>query len=62
MTYDDGTYLLDREGTIWIVVRDGGMVTRAEYAGAVSGGISWLEQAKGPLIVIDTEALLHKNP
>jgi hypothetical protein len=37
-----------------MVVRDGGMVQTADYAGRVfSAGINWLEKKFGPLIPID---------
>jgi hypothetical protein len=52
VTHPDGTYLADRNGLIWMVVRDGAMVTRADYSGAHSAGIVWLEQTAGPLIVV----------
>lgn len=42
-------YVRDRNGIIWGVVRDGGMVTTADYTGAFSAGIDWLEQNHGPL-------------
>lgn len=46
----DKTYLKDNQGTIWLVVRDGGMVTTADYSGQIySAGIKWLEDNYGPL-------------
>ena len=43
-------YVRDNEGTIWLIVRDGGMVTTADYGGKVfSAGIGWLENNYGPL-------------
>lgn len=52
-SWDDGTYLVDRDGTVWLVVRDGGMVTRADYTGATSAGVNWLKENKGPVRVLD---------
>lgn len=43
-------YVKDRTGTIWLIVRDGGMVTTADYSGQIySAGIKWLENNFGPL-------------
>ena len=43
-------YVRDNQGTIWLVVRDGGMVTTVDYSGQIySGGIVWLEESHGPL-------------
>lgn len=45
-----GEYVRDREGVIWRVVRDGGMVTTADDVGILSAGIIWLEETRGPLV------------
>lgn len=43
-------YVRDAQGTIWLVVRDDGMVTTADYSGQVwSGGIKWLTDEHGPI-------------
>lgn len=43
-------YVRDRRGTIWLIVRDGGMVTTADYSGKIySAGIEWLRRIHGPL-------------
>ena len=43
-------YLKDRHGTIWLLVRDGGMVSTSDYAGKVwTAGLRWLEYHHGPL-------------
>jgi hypothetical protein len=49
----DGAYVVDRDCTVWLVVRDGGMATRAWYGGVVSIGITELERTLGPLSVLD---------
>lgn len=46
---DGPTHVRDRNGVIWRVVRDGGMVTCADYAGPFSAGINWLRENYGPL-------------
>ena len=47
------TYVVDRLGDVWRVVRDGGMVTRSDYGGIQSAGIEWLRAELGPLIAFD---------
>jgi hypothetical protein len=47
---NDDQYVLDTDNNVWLVVRDGGMVTRATDEGQISGGIEWLEINRGPLI------------
>lgn len=43
-------YVRDSQGTIWLIVRDGGMVTTADYSGQIySAGIKWLADNFGPL-------------
>lgn len=47
---DERRYVRDVTGTIWLIVRDGGMVTTADYSGQVfSAGIIWLKHNYGPL-------------
>jgi hypothetical protein len=43
-------HVLDRFGFVWRVVRDGGMLTRADYAGTKSVGIDVAERDYGPLL------------
>lgn len=45
-------HVIDRDGLVWRVVRDGGMATRADYNGIVSIGIAVLEREHGPLTSI----------
>jgi hypothetical protein len=56
-TYPDSgipiEHVLDRNGYIWRVVRDGGMATRAWDVGIISIGISALEREAGPLIYLE---------
>lgn len=52
----------DRHGYIWRVVRDGGMATRAHYAGLVSIGIAALERESGPLIRVTPPGLPTPGP
>lgn len=55
ITYENGTALLDRDGVVWIVCRDGGMVHRPNEASPTnitSAGIAWLERTHGPLRVL----------
>lgn len=49
-------YVVDRDGVVWAVVRDGGMVTRAHDTGVVSAGVAWLEREAGPLVPLDAAA------
>ena len=58
----EAPYVIDREGNVWAVVRDGGMVTRANYRGVISAGISWLEAAAGPLLPFDPIAYRRDYP
>lgn len=46
-------HVRDRNGVIWRVVRDGGMVTCADYTRIYCAGITWLESNYGPLEKID---------
>ena len=48
--HESDAYVLDRDGLIWRVVRDGGLATRADYAGITSIGMQFLEAMHGPLI------------
>jgi hypothetical protein len=50
-------YVIDRDNVVWKVVRDGGMVTRADYNGIVSGGIQWLAETAGPLTPFDPSSI-----
>lgn len=50
---NNGHYVIDNQDTVWMVVRDGGMVQTCDYAGRVySAGLHWLEKHHGPLIPI----------
>jgi hypothetical protein len=52
----DAPYVIDRDGHVWAVVRDGGMVMRANEGsptGVTSAGIAWLETTAGPLLPFD---------
>lgn len=55
-------YVVDRDGNVWAVVRDGGMVTRADYRGVKSAGIAWLEREAGPLLPFDPIAYRRSYP
>lgn len=44
----DGSIVLDKDGHGWTVCRDGGMVTRADYAGAKSMGVRVFADEYGP--------------
>lgn len=46
-------HVLDRYGNVWAVVRDGGMVTRADYAGILTMGIAIAEAQIGPLVTLE---------
>lgn len=53
----NGSAVLDREGHVWTVTRDGGMVMRpldtlAPAETIMSAGISWLSNAMGPLTLL----------
>lgn len=48
--FEQGEYVADRDGAVWLVVHDGGMATRATAVGAVSIGIVALEEQFGPLM------------
>lgn len=45
-------HVIDREGMVWRIVRDGGMATRAHQTGIVSIGIATLERESGPLVTL----------
>ena len=45
-------HVVDRLGRVWAVVRDGGMLTRADYGGIESVGIKFAEQSWGPLLLV----------
>ena len=49
-------HVVDRYGNVWAVVRDGGMVTRADYIGVITMGIAAAEREVGPLRPLPTEA------
>jgi hypothetical protein len=53
VTNDSPSHVVDVNGFVWAVVRDGGMATRAHYAGITSCGIAWLESEAGPLLPFD---------
>lgn len=55
-------YVVDRDGLVWRVVRDGGMVTRADFDGVTSAGIAWLESEAGPLLPFDPIAYRRDYP
>ncbi len=42
-------HVVDRHGAVWRVVRDGGMLTRADYAGVITIGVVAAESLVGPL-------------
>lgn len=42
-------HVVDRHGYVWRVVRDGGMVTRADDTGLITMGVVAAEQQVGPL-------------
>ena len=48
----DGSVVVDRDGHAWTLIRDGGMFTRADYAGIKTAGVAWLEAHAGPLRTI----------
>lgn len=61
----DSRYVVDRDGHVWAVVRDGGMVMRANEAsasGVTSAGIVWLENTNGPLLPFDPAAYRRAYP
>jgi hypothetical protein len=45
-------HVRDRYGNIWALVRDGGMVTRADYAGVITMGVAAAEAQVGPLVAL----------
>ena len=55
-------YVVDVNGVVWAVVRDGGMVTRATHEGPISAGIAWLEENAGPLLPFDPIAYRRTYP
>jgi hypothetical protein len=48
-------HVIDQNGYVWRLVRDGGMATRAHYAGIISIGIATLEREAGPLRRLEPE-------
>jgi hypothetical protein len=45
------THVIDKTGCVWLLVHDGGMVTRADTTGRVwSAGTAWLAASAGPLV------------
>jgi hypothetical protein len=52
----EGTYVVDRNDIVWLIVRDGGMATRATATGIETAGIQWLENTAGPLVPFDPAA------
>jgi hypothetical protein len=56
------THVVDRFGEVWKIVRDGGMVTRADFDGIKSAGIDWLEREVGPLLPFDPMAYRREYP
>jgi hypothetical protein len=42
-------HVVDRDGLVWRIVRDGGMATRADFTGITSIGIETLRSLHGPL-------------
>jgi hypothetical protein len=56
------SHVVDRDGNVWAVVRDGGMVTRADHSGPISAGIAWLESEAGPLLPFDPIAYRRSYP
>jgi hypothetical protein len=53
-------HVIDRNGFVWRVVRDGGMATRADYTGQTSIGIEELRATHGPLVDLE-QALADKH-
>lgn len=51
---DGPLHVIDRNGIVWRVVRDGGMVTCADHTRIYSGGIQWLADNHGPLTSLNT--------
>lgn len=62
MSEDVARFVIDRHGEVWRMVRDGGMVTRADHNGVVSAGIAWLENEAGPLLPFDPIAYRRSYP
>jgi len=58
----DDEYVIDRTGLVWLLVHDGGMATRADYAGITSIGIRRLELDAGPLHSLTVRTMLAVNP
>lgn len=55
-----GHYVIDNQGTVWMVVRDGGMVQTCDYGGVIfSAGIAWLEKKHGPLVPVNERVLRY---
>lgn len=42
-------HVTDRHGYVWLVTRDGGMVTRADDTGQITMGVAAAEREVGPL-------------
>jgi len=53
----DDEHVIDRAGRVWLLVRDGGMATRATFTGVVSIGIAALEAEAGPLTRVTTRQI-----
>lgn len=51
------THVIDRDGNVWMLTYDGGMVTRATDTGPISAGTVWLDYTAGPLVHINASAL-----
>lgn len=54
----EAPYVIDRDATVWKVVRDGGMATRADYGGITSIGIQRLDDTLGPLVPFHPKSFL----
>ena len=53
----DDEHAIDRAGRVWLLVRDGGMATRATFTGIISIGIAALEAEAGPLTRVTTRQI-----
>lgn len=48
------TFVTDRRGDVWRIVRDGGMAARITVHGELeSAGVRWLRDNLGPLVAFD---------
>lgn len=56
------THVVDARGNVWLLVRGGGMATRATYEGVISIGINTLEAEAGPLLPFDPKAYRRERP